>query len=260
MGGEGLICFGPRKLQRREHEVQQRGERRLLHQLSRRLNRIPSPPLGRHLLHRWRVTHRGEGDTVLPGDGGMDPSVVRGDMSGYGGIPQGLIGVPPTPMYTPYGQPLTPYVFGHGHVGPRGDGLGASPINPTGRPRFPGHSPYGSQSYSKGLNPRVPLGSPNGISTGTTSRFSPRYSQVFQGMGGSVDIPEGRGVVYGTGEGHRSPDGVGVPRESRDAFSHEDMIPEGPEEDLVSSEEEGSQDEGEQGPVVPEGGYSCYNS
>ena len=184
----------------------------------------------------------------------MDPSVVRGDMSGYGGIPQGLIGVPPTPMYTPYGQPLTPYVFGHGHVGPRGDGLGASPINPTGRPRFPGHSPYGSQSYSKGLNPRVPWVPPMGFPRGPPPGFPPRYSQVFPGRGGSVDIPEGRGVVYGTGEGHRSPDGVGVPRESRDAFSHEDMIPEGPEEDLVSSEEEGSQDEGEQGPVVPEGG------
>ena len=68
-----------------------------------------------------------------------------------------------------------------------------------------------------------------------------RFSQV---GGGSVDILEGRGVVYGTGEGHRSPDGVGVPRESQNAFSHEDMIPEGSEEDLASSEEDGSQDEG----------------
>ena len=59
-----------------------------------------------------------------------------------------------------------------------------------------------------------------------------------------MNIPESRGVVYGTGEGYRSPDGVGVPQESQNAFSDEDMIPEGPEEDLASSEEDGGQDEG----------------
>ena len=72
----------------------------------------------------------------------------------------GLVGIPPTPMYTPYGQPLTPHAFGNGHViSPRGFGLGASPINPTGHSRFPGFpgcSPYGSQPYSMGFNPRVP--------------------------------------------------------------------------------------------------------
>ena len=47
---------------------------------------------------------------------------------------------------------------------------------------------------------------------------------------------------------------LGSPESHKNTFSDEDMIPEGPEEDLASSEEDGGQDEGEQGPVVPEGG------
>ena len=107
------------KLQRGEHEVQQRGVKRLLHLTKQTPQQDPQSPTRLSSPTLLEGDPQGEGDTVLPGDGGMDPSVVRGDMSGYGGIPQGLVGVPPTAMYTPYGQPLTPYVFGHGHVGPR---------------------------------------------------------------------------------------------------------------------------------------------
>ena len=76
----------------------------------------------------------GEGETGLLGSEVMGP--VMGD-----GMPQGSVPVPMTPMYTPYQRPQVQPGFGlggpHRPISPRGDGLGASPINPSGRPRFP---------------------------------------------------------------------------------------------------------------------------
>ena len=170
-----------------------------------------------------------DGDTVLPGKGDMDPSIIRGDMVGY----DGLVGVPPSPIYNPYGQPLTPYVFGHGHVSPRDFGLEASLINPSSCPRFlrsPGQFPYGSQPYPIGFNPQVPWVPPMGFPRGPPPRFPPQYSQVFSVKGAPVNIPDGRG--YGTGEGYISPDSLSIPGEPQNMIPDE-VVPEEPDQDPV---------------------------
>ena len=178
----------------------------------------------------------------------MDPSIIRGDMVGY----DGLVGVPPTPMYTPYGQPLTPYVFGRGHVGPispRGFGLGASPINPSIRPRFPGPSPYGSQPYPMGFNPRVPGVPPVGFPRAPPPGFPPCYSQVFSVRGEHVNIPDGRG--YRTGDGHISPDGLIIPGEPQNMILDEEVVSEESDQDPIPSEGDVGQGEPEKDPMAP---------
>ena len=107
------------------------------------------------------------------------------------GMPQGSVPVPMTPMYTPYQQPQVQPGFGlggpHRPISPRGDGLGASPINPSGRPRFPtytvGQLPLASQQNLTGFNPRTPGGLPMGYPRGPPPGFPPRYSQVMAARG-----------------------------------------------------------------------------
>ena len=120
----------------------------------------------------------GEGETGLLGSGVMGPAIAEG-------MPQGSVSIPMTPMYTPYQQPQVKPGFGlggsHTLISPRGDGLGASQINPSGHPRFltytVGHPPLASQQNPTGFNPRTPGGPPIGYPRGP-----PRVSsKVFPG-------------------------------------------------------------------------------
>ena len=93
-----------------------------------------------------------EGGTGLLGSEVMGPVICDW-------MPQGSVPVPMTPMYTPHQQPQVQPGLSlggpHRPISPRGDGLGASPINPSGRLRFPtytvGHPPMVSQQNPMGL-------------------------------------------------------------------------------------------------------------
>ena len=122
----------------------------------------------------------GEGETGLLGSGVMGPAIGEG-------MPQELVPVPMTPMYTPYQQPGFGLGGPHRPISPSGDGLGASPINPSGRPRFPtytvGHPPLVSQQNPTGFNPQTPGGPPMGYPRSPPPGFPPRYSQVMAARG-----------------------------------------------------------------------------
>ena len=186
----GLICFGSPQTSKRKTRGSARRDKKTSSPTTHTPQRKPHTP------SRQLSPTSPEGDPKEEGD--MDP-MIRGDRVDY----DGLVGVPPTPLYTPYGQPLTPYAFGNGHIiSLRGFGLGAS-TNPTGHsrfPGFPGQSPYGSQPYPMGFNPCVPWVQPMGFPRGPPPGFPPHYSQVFSVRGEPVRIPNGRdmGLVMGT--------------------------------------------------------------
>ena len=171
----GLICFRPPQTLKRKTRGSARRGKKTPSPTAQTPQRKPQTPSRQSSPMSPEGDPQEEGDTALLGEGGMDPSIIRGDRVDY----DGLVGVPPTPMYTPYGQPLTPYAFGQGYVGPislRGFGLGASPINLSSCPRFPGfpgQSPYCPQPYPMGFNPRVPWVPPMGFPRGPPPGFPP---------------------------------------------------------------------------------------
>ena len=187
----GLICFGPPQTPKRKTRGLARRGKKTPSPTTHTPQQKPQTPSRQLSPTSSEGDPQEERDTALLGEGGRDPSIIRGDRVDY----DGLVGVPPTPMYTSYGQPLTPYAFGHGYVGPitlRGFGLGASPINLSSRPRFPGfpgQSPYGLQPYPMGFNPRVPGGSTNGISKGPISRISSTLLTSFLSEGRTCPYP-----------------------------------------------------------------------
>ena len=142
---------------------------------------------------------------MVPVPGVRGSSIISGGISHSEGMPQGSVPVPMTPLYTPYQQPPVPHGFGlgghHGQISPRGDGLGASPINPLDHPRFPaytvGQSPITSQQIPTEFNPQTPWGPPMGFPRGPPPGFPPRYPSGALGMG------EGIGAMgSGYGEDH----------------------------------------------------------
>ena len=189
----------------------------------------------------------GEGGTGLLGSEVMGP--VIGD-----GMPQGSVPVPMTPMYTPYQQPQVQPGFGlggpHRPISPRGDGLGASPINPSGHPRFPtytvGHPPMVSQQNPMGFNPWTPGGPPMGYPRGPPPGFPPRYSQVMAARGEQVYSPPSHDARYGKGEGFPTGNMV-IPNQSLNVVPGMEVV--------VSEEPEGnptSPDNESQVPNEPE--------
>ena len=247
----GLICFGPPQTPKRKTRGLARRGRKTPSPTTHTPQHRPQTPSRQGSPRSPEGDQQGEGDTILPGEGEMDPPIIRGDMVGY----DGLVGVPPTPMYTPYGQPLTPYAFGCGHVGPislRGFDLGASPINLAGHPRFPGfpsQPPYGSQPCPMGFNPCVPGVPPMGFPRAPPPGFPPHYSQVFSVRRDHVNIPNGRG--YWTGEGYISPNGLIIPGEPQNMIPDEEVVSEESEHDPIPSEGDVGQGEPEWDPVVP---------
>ena len=131
----GLISFGsPHTPKSKKHRGAPRKPRKTSTPISEKPERTSSTQMSPPLTSPEGDGH-GEGGTGVPIAGVMDPSIVEQ------GLPQGSVPVPMTRMYTPYQQPqVSPELGLGGHRGPfspRGDGLGASPINPAGRPRFP---------------------------------------------------------------------------------------------------------------------------
>ena len=167
----------------------------------------------------------GEGETGLLGSEVMGPAIAEG-------MPQGSVPVPMTPMYTPYQQLQVQPGYGlggpHRPISPRGDGLGASPINPSGHPRFPtytvGYPPLASQQNPIGFNPQTPGGPPMGYPRGPPPGFPPRYSQVMAAREEQVYSPPSHDARYGNGEGF--PTGkVVIPNQSLNVFPGTGVVP-----------------------------------
>ena len=160
---------------------------------------------------------KGEGETGWLGSGVMGPAMGEG-------IAQGSAPVPMTLMYTPYQQPQVQPGFGlggpHRPISPRGNGLGASPINPSGHPRFltytVGSPSIVSQQNPIGCNPQTP-GPPMGFPRGPPPGFPPRYSQVMAARGEQVYGPPSHDARYGYGEGFPTGNVV-IPNQSLNVF------------------------------------------
>ena len=184
---------------------------------------------------------QGEMGTALLGLGVMGPAMGEG-------VAQGSVPVPMTLMYTPYQQPQVQPGFGlrvpHRPISPRGDGLGASPINPSGCPRFPmytvGHPCLASQQSPAGFNPWTPWGPPMGSPRGPPPGFPPKYSEVMATRGEWVYSPPGSDARYGNGE--RFPTGNWViPNQSLNAFPGMEVVVPGETEGNPPSPDNDSQ-------------------
>ena len=161
----GLISFGPSQTPKSKKPcgVQRRPKKTSTPISDKGQGRTSSTQMSPPLTSPEGEGH-GEGLTGLLGSGVMSPAIAEG-------MPQGSVSIPMTPMYTPYQQPQVKPGFGlggsHRTISPRGDGLGASPINPSGHPRFPtytvGHPSFTSQQNPTGFNPWTPGGPPVGI-------------------------------------------------------------------------------------------------
>ena len=186
--------------------------------------------------------YQGQGGTVFPNVGAN----AGGELIYPNGVPQGSVMVPMTPMYTPYGQPPVQYGYGTGGpcrpISPRGDGFGASPIRPLGRPRFPpydmGATPFGPRQPPMGLNPQVPWSPPRGYPRGPHPGMLPRYSQVVAPRGQLVYYPTEEGAHNGEGQGLISPDKSATPEEQQNVISDEAIDPLEPKDDPPVSEED----------------------
>ena len=219
----GLISFGPpqtpkskkprgapRQPRKTSTPISDKGQGRML-------LRTLSTQISPHLTSPEGEGHR-EGETELLGSGVMGPAMEEG-------MAQRSVPVPMTPMYTPYQQPHIQPGFGlegpYRPISPRGDGLGASPINPSGRPRFPtytvGHPPLVSQQSPTGFNPQTPGGPPMGYPRGPSPGFPPRYSQVMAVRGEQVYSPPSHDARYGYGEGFPTGNVV-IPNQSLNVF------------------------------------------
>ena len=162
-----------------------------------------------------------------------------------------------TLMYTPYQQPQVQPGFGlggpHRPIIPRGDGLGASPINPSGHPRFPiytvGHPILAPQQNPIGFNPQTPGGPPMGYPRGPPPGFPPRYSQVMAEKGEQVYSPPSHDARYGNGEGF--PTGhVVIPNQSLNVFPGTEVVVLGEPEGNATSPDNESQVPNEPEPNV----------
>ena len=181
----------------------------------------------------------GEGETGLLGSGVMGPAIAEGMF-------QGSVPALMTPMYTPYQQPQVQPGFAlrgpHRPISPRGDGLGAFPINPSGHPRFPtymaGHPPLAPQQNPTGFNPQTLGGPLMGYPRGPPPGFPPRYSQVMAVRGEQVYSPPSHDARYGNGEGF--PRGnVVIPNQSLNVFlGTEAVVPGEPEGNPTSPDNE----------------------
>ena len=204
----GLISFGsPHTPKSKRHRGASRKLRKTSTPISEKPERTSSMQMSLPLTSPEGDGH-GEGGTGRPIAGVMDPSIIEQ------GMPQGPVPVPMTLMYTPYQQPPVSPRFGSGgHQGlfnPRGDGLGASPINPSGSPRFPiynvGNAPSVQQTPI-GFNPRAPGGLPMGFPRGPPPRFPPKYSQVITMRGKQIYSPPSANGIYGNRDGSASDTG-----------------------------------------------------
>ena len=246
----GLISFGPpqtpkskkprgapRQPKRTSTPISEKGQ-----------GRTSSPQMSPPLTSPEGEDH-GEGETGLLGSGVMGPV---GE-----GMPQGSVPVPMTPVYTPYQQPQVQPGFGlggpHRPISPRGDGLGASPINPSGRPRFPaytgGHPPFASQQNPTGFNPRTPWDPPMGFPRGPPPGFPPKYSQVMATRGEQIYSPPSGDARYGDGEGFQTGNLV-IPNQSLNGFPGTEVVVPGEPEGNPTSPDNESQVPNEPEPNV----------
>ena len=265
----GLISFGPSQMPKsKKPQGTLRKPRKTSMPISEKPERTSSTQISPPLTSP-EGEGQGEGQTRVPLLGVMDPSLISGGISHSEGIPQESVPVPMTPLYTPYQQPPVPHGFGfgghHGLISPRGDGLGASPINPSGNPRFPaytiGQSTISSQQFPTGFNPQTPWGPPRGFPRGPPPEFWPRYPSAALGMG------EGTGAMgNGYGEDHTTtPDeeAGGLGNADNKSPEKEVSVPEDPEanpnnQPIPTPEEvEGHEDPQSQVPVeLPNGGMT----